>query len=328
MNANETSATFGGPVFVVGCPRSGTTLLQRMLDAHPSVAIAGETHFVGRFWLNRDQYGDLRVDAHYAKLLNDIVGIPEFADMGLDPDDFRREAQRGERSYAALFALVLSLFRSRTGATLVGEKTPDHLVYAPVLMDFFPSARFVHIVRDPRAVVNSWQRVPWASASVFENAEVWRKYMRYASGFPERIQRALLTVSYEALVTRPEDELRGVCAFLDLPFDPRMLRYHETASGAPDISREPWKATATRPLDAGRLEEWRDTLSAATIATIEGTVWRAMKRCGYRPRTHLARLLPAAASAALRRFAGRAKRRTRREMQRLRRDRSVEPIQP
>lgn len=322
MNVTERHEGFNGPVFVVGCPRSGTTLLQQMLDAHPSVAIAGETHFVGRFWLKRNEYGDLRVDGNFERLLGDIVSVPEFAEMGLDPDEFRREAQRRTRSYASVFELLLSLFRSRTGAALVGEKTPDHLVYAPVLLDFFPSARFVHIVRDPRAVVNSRRNVSWASESVFENAEIWHKYMRYAARFPRRIQSALLTVSYEALVTRPEEELRKICGFLDLEFHPAMLRYHESTPRTVDISREPWKATATKPLDIGKLDEWRSTLSPAMIASIEGTVWRGMKRWGYAYETDWLHLIPAAASATLRRFVGRARRRTVHEMNKLR-DKSV-----
>jgi hypothetical protein len=318
-----TDATFSGPVFVVGCPRSGTTLLQRMLDAHPSVAIAGETHFVGRFWLKRNEYGDLREDSHFERILGDIAAMPEFGEMDLDSGEFRRRAREGERAYASLFALLLSMYRERTGAALVGEKTPDHLIYAPVLADFFPSARFIHIVRDPRAVVNSRRRMPWAATGVFENAEIWHKYMRYASRFPQHIQRALLSVSYEALVTRPEHELRGICGFLDLPFHPAMLKYYESAPANVDTSREPWKAAVTKPLDACRLDEWRTALSAPMIATIEGTVWRDMRRWGYHHETGFARLVPAVASATFRRFVGRAKRRTRHEVRRLLRRGSV-----
>jgi hypothetical protein len=306
-----------GPVFVVGCPRSGTTLLQRMLDAHPSVAIAGETHFMGRFWLRREEYGDLTIDASFARLLDDIVAIPEFADMRLDPDEYRCKARLGKRSYAALFELLLSLYRSHNSADLVGEKTPDHLVHAPALVEFFPSARFVHIIRDPRAVVNSWRNVPWASTSTFENAEIWYKYMRYAWRFPKRIQQCILTVSYEALVKAPAENLDIVCRFLGLQFEPGMLRYHETDPRGVSVSREPWKITATKPLDTAKLDRWRSELSPAMIAIIEGTVWREMKRRGYDPQTGLARLLPAAASATVRRFVGRVKRRTVAEVNRL-----------
>lgn len=297
------------PVFVVGCPRSGTTLLQRMLDAHPAVAIAGETHFVGRFWARRDTYGDLDDDARYEQLVRDITSMPEFGEMDLNADEYQRRALGIKRSCGSLFRLLLELFQQRRGARVVGEKTPDHLVYAPVIAEFFPAARFIHIVRDPRAVVNSMRRVPWASRSVFHNAETWYKYMRYARRFPEALQRSFLTISYEALVRNPEDQLRSICRFLDLEFDPAMLSFHELETKGVSVAREPWKLNATKPLDPARLDGWRAELSSGMIAAIEGTVWRQMKQRGYQPLTGPVRLLPAAASAAVRRFANRAGRR-------------------
>lgn len=77
MGASETLEFF----FLVGCPRSGTTLLQRLLDAHPDVAVAPETFFVERFWQRREEYGPLADDRCFERLLHDISAVPEFAEM-------------------------------------------------------------------------------------------------------------------------------------------------------------------------------------------------------------------------------------------------------
>lgn len=158
-------------VFLVGCPRSGTTLLQRMLDTHPEVAVAPETHFMRLFWRRRALYDPLERPDHFERLLRDIAARPEFIEMGLDPAHFQRVAWEGPRTYDALLRLLLEQFASSRSVRVVGEKTPDHLVHMLPLKEFFPSARFVHIVRDPRAVVNSHRGVPWSKGSLWKDAE-------------------------------------------------------------------------------------------------------------------------------------------------------------
>jgi hypothetical protein len=275
------SATIA-PVFLVGCPRSGTTLLQRMLDAHPFVAITPETHFVRRFWFGRYKYRPLTNDEPFERLVNDIIGMPEFADMQLDPEAFRADAGRVPRKVPALFDLLLRSFRDRRGARIVGEKTPNHLLYMPILQRFFPRARFVHIVRDPRAVVSSWKTVPWSTGTIAGDAGVWRRYMRTARMHPPS-RGSLYVMHYENLTTAPDRELRGVCDFLGIPYVPAMLAFHERATDTLDLAREPWKKNAALPVQARSRDDWRQTLAAAEVAEIEGVCRGEMVRHGYQP---------------------------------------------
>jgi hypothetical protein len=269
------------PVFVVGCPRSGTTLLQRMLDAHPQVAVAPETHFIRRFWLKRDEYGDLHEDVRFGRLVDDVLSTPEVGDMHLDAEAFRTAASRIDRTVPALFALLLQSFRVQRGAAIIGEKTPNHLLYMRVLQEFFPHARFIHIVRDPRAVVNSWRNVPWSTGSIAGDAHVWRRYIR--SAWKERPRRGVLhVVRYETLVSAPEPALRGICRFLRLAFTPAMLTFHERGSGVLDLEREPWKRGAATPVYDGSAGEWRSSLSARDVAEIERIAGVEMLWLGYR----------------------------------------------
>src|SRR5690606_38458360 len=129
----------------------------------------------------------------------------------------RDAATRIERSWEALFALLLRSFAERTNAAIVGEKTPNHLLYMPTLQALFPGARFIHIVRDPRAVVSSWVSVPWSTGTIEGDAAVWRRYMRKAREQPPA-PGTLHTIRYEALVAHPERVLRGVCSFVGVSF--------------------------------------------------------------------------------------------------------------
>ncbi|AFY79482.1 MAG: sulfotransferase [Hydrococcus sp. C42_A2020_068] len=278
------------PIFIVGCPRSGTTLLQQMLDAHPDIAIAPETHFIRNFYLKRETYGDLTQDVNYCRLIEDIVALPVFLEMGLNAEYFREAAWKIERSYAAIFNLILQQFAYTKNARIVGEKTPNHLLYMSILEQFFPTARFIHIIRDPRAVINSWRKVPWSNGSLHEDAEVWRRYMATARLSPPS-QAPILTLHYEQLVLNPEMSLRSVCDFLGLPFERVMLSYHLLLSQTINTVREPWKNQATQSISQKSLDLWKKELSPSMVAEIEAVVWSEMKLFGYQTQTPLLQIL-------------------------------------
>lgn len=275
------------PIFIVGCPRSGTTLLQQLLNAHKMVAIAPETFFIKRFWLEQERYKDLEQDANFDKLITDIAAIPEFDEMGLNVVDFRDAAWRNERTYSSLFWLLLEQFAQLQGAEIVGEKTPNHLLYMETLQQFFPDARFIHIIRDPRAVVSSWQKVPWSSGSLVGDANVWRNYMRAAQNCSSSVKSALFTLHYEKLISQPEENLQSLCAFLGLEYDPMMMSYYNTESKIVNIAREPWKANSKKPINKLSVERWKTEFSFLMLAKIEKVVWHEMKDLGYQPKNNI-----------------------------------------
>jgi len=266
--------------FIVGCPRSGTTLLRRMLDAHPDVAVAPETFFMRHFWGQRDAYGDLSHDAVLDQLVDDLTATPAFEELGLEEEAFRAAVHRAPRRWKTVFRVLLQQFAERRDARCVGEKTPNHVLSIPTLHRWFPEARFVHLVRDPRAVSNSWRTVPWSSEHRWRDAEVWVEFVEAgreaeASGAP------VTSLHFEALVRSPEAELRAVCEGLDLPYDDRMLAFHEQEPATVDVEREPWKERATDPIDPTVADRWRDELSKSAQAHVEAVAGAEMKRWGY-----------------------------------------------
>jgi hypothetical protein len=290
--SSKSSDKINFPTFIVGCPRSGTTLLQQILDAHPDVAIAPETHFIRNFYLKRKLYGDLSQDINYYQLIDDIIALPVFLEMKLNAGHFRAAAKQIARSYAAIFYLILQQFAHDKNARIVGEKTPNHLLYMPTLEKFFPNAKFIHIVRDPRAVVNSWQKVPWSNGSVIKDAVVWHRYMRTARLSPPA-KSSIYTLRYEQLVLDPKTSLVSVCDFLGLPFDRGMLSFHSLPSSLQTLNtvREPWKSQATQPISQKNLNVWQKNLSNSEIAEIEAVAWSEMKLLGYQQQSFLPKII-------------------------------------
>ena len=301
--------------FIVGYPRSGTTLLQRMLDAHSDIAVTPETSFMRRYWRVRDFLGPLDDEETFERLLEDVVSTASFGLMGLDSDAYARSARKGPRTYPALFRLLLRQFAEAQGVAVVGEKTPKHLLYLSHLDAFFPRVLFVHIVRDPRAAVNSLHKLDWADGDIRHNASVWARELAVARRAASRYGNRFMTVRYESLVENPERSLRAVCAFLAVSFDPAMLDYHRTPPAMIDVAREPWKRNVLAPPDPSARDRWRAELSGPEVAEVEAAAYFEMQRWGYAPET--GGLLGRAAVRAGARAAGRVRAAARHRVRRL-----------
>lgn len=299
----------GGPIFVVGCARAGTTLLQQILNAHPDVAITPETHFVPRFWLRAGDYGDLQSGDGFQRLLDDIAADEAFQALRIPPRRFLEATAAGPRDFGSVLRTIMQLVAEHKGARILGEKTPLHLRHMRRLAAAFPGARFVHLVRDPRAVVASRRTQPWAPESVARNALYWRNTMRAARKQQRALGPSVITLRYEDLVRSPEATIRSLCAALALPFHPAMLEHWKHHREFVDVAREPWKAAALEPITPDAADRWRSRLSPGDVETVEAVAWREMRAAGYRPVTPLPRLVLRAAAAGVGRGVGALRRR-------------------
>jgi hypothetical protein len=181
-------------LFIVGCRQLGTTLLRRMVDAHPEIAITRETHWISEV-VARGRGIDLAGRAS-PRLPEVLEADPTFATLGIGREELERLAD-GRPSYPAFVAALFDRYGAARGKRIVGGRTPGHVQETGLLHDLFPDARFVQLVRDGRDVCLSERE-------------------RY------------LELRYEALVSDPEGECRLLCDFLGVEFDPAML--HVTAS--------------------------------------------------------------------------------------------------
>lgn len=294
------SSAWRGPLFVVGCSRSGTTLLQQMLNAHPRIAVAPETHFMPYYAARKDRYGDLGAGDGFRRLVDDIAASADFPELGIPAETFRAAAAGCPRTFPAVLALLLDLFARAKGADIAGEKTPAHVMYLRELKADFPDARFVHLVRDPRAVVNSRRAETWGAKDVRENAAFWAEQAGAGERGARELGRDVVTLRYEDLVAQPGDTLRRLCADLGVAFEPAMLEYWKYNPHLLNVRREPWKANALGPLRPERVDGWRGCLLPTEVLEIESVAWPLMRRFGYRPDSPCHRLLPRAAARATR----------------------------
>lgn len=213
---------------VVGSPRSGTTLLRLMLDAHPQLTIPPETGFLGYLpefipvsdYVTREIFFDYVT--HFPR------NAPNWADFRIPPETFLEALHQIEPfNFADGFRMFYRLYAARVGKPRWGDKTPTYFRYMNEIRQTLPEARFIHIIRDGRDVALSLRPLWFSPGKEMETlAQRWRDDIeiarRLGQGAPDYFE-----LHYERLIAEPESVLRQICAFIDLEYDPAMLRYHE-----------------------------------------------------------------------------------------------------
>jgi len=265
--------------FIVGCPRSGTTLLRWMLDSHPVISVTPETHFGVDYVSNRGRFGPDGEPSSRRALLDDFCRSDGFKELAIDEREFRIHAQADPKDPWLPLRAAMGDFGRLRKAKLVGEKTPSHALHVEALSQAFPESRFLLLRRDPRAVVASWHRTAWSKRTSTEVSELWRRSSRSMSRAYRALPGRCLEIRYEELVSNPTPVLKSVCALLDTNFDRRMLSYHERDASVCDRAVD--DALTFEPPTPSRIDAWRMQMSARELRRIEMICGREMVEFGY-----------------------------------------------
>jgi len=254
-------------IFVVGVPRSGTTLLSAMLSTHSRLDCGPESRFFARYrFVSPGDQARILDPVTWPRPAVDFIaslhnqGHPITELYGLELAEIGTFLAEREPSLAAMLESLTVLHARKAGKARWMEKTPRHLLMTDTLRELWPEARIVRIVRDPRDVALSLSRMPFGKESVVGNLARIDQDDRASR---ERIlaDPLAMTLRYEDLVTEPERQLRLVCEFIGEVFEPVMLDSSGSAAGVA-ASHEWWKESVSGPLHNGSVGRWRDEMSA------------------------------------------------------------------
>lgn len=306
-------------VFITGMFRSGTTLIARMLHAHPQIAFASDP-YARLFKAFRNSavqsvLGAGQIDP--AAPLDDYYFYPEKQRVmaavqqtsfdlpagALDLADLRGQIAQASQPYSPQIAPFLADLRGETFSQLFssglaiierayGDAQTAYLglkevwagEFAPHLLDAFPQAKVIHVLRDPRAVSASKNvknaKYPWLFL-----ARQWRKLATLAwahdqSSFPYHDR--VLVVRFEALVADPTPQAQRLCDFLGLPFHENLTDPTTFTAG----DGTPWAQNSShysgqQQFNTGSLDKWQETLTLAQIQFIESLCFAEMRVFDY-----------------------------------------------
>jgi omega-hydroxy-beta-dihydromenaquinone-9 sulfotransferase len=288
-------------IFVTGASRSGTTLLSFVLRNHSAVFGLRELQYFGQAWDPRDGRRRFAEREAIEAAANMLARQEHGALTSVTGGAHRREAAAvvsrlgpAGMDPAELYAAVVNGLAAAAGKSIACEQTPRNIFYARALLELYPAAHVVHIVRDPRAVMASqkkrWQRRRLSSSPSrvprYESLRVWVNYHPYtiarlwshatAEALALEAHPRVTLVRFEDLVREPEATVRRLCERIGLGYEPRMLEVgqvnssHRTSAGG-----------TRRGLHSDAIDQWRDVLSPAEIDITESMCASWMRRLGY-----------------------------------------------
>ena len=238
------------PVFLIGAERSGTTLLRLMLDHHPKIAFLPEFEFVV------EQLDDQSALPDLDEYVNWLTTQRFLEEPGL-------EIRRTD-SYATLVDDFLQQKRERDGKVIVGATVHRHF---DRLLQIWPDARFIHLVRDPRDVARSSIQMGWAG-----NTYVALDRWLHAEGLWDSLETELprdrwINLQFEKLIGDAQQELTRICDFIGVLFDPAMFDYANSS-------------TYDLP-DPASVQQWRSKSSNRDVRLAEARVGSWLESRGY-----------------------------------------------
>lgn len=282
MNEADGSQTDAyDPFFIVGVGRSGTTLLRLMLHSHPRLAIPYETHFLTQYVDEHTDVEEHLPDAALRSLIERMLAEPMLAqwDESFSVDEVVAAA-RGNDLRAAVDA-VYRCYANAKGKARWGDKS-DYLDRMHLINRLFPTARFIHIVRDGRDVAASVMRMTWGPTDLIAAAHWWDEHVRLGRRMGAILGPSRYTeVRFEDLVAAPQETLTRLCEFLGEAYEPAMLDYHRESAAAIPEERKHQHYNNDTPPDANRTYAWKKSLSATQAELFQRYARRSLAELDY-----------------------------------------------
>lgn len=277
--------------FILGSPRSGTSLLSRMIDSHENLVVPNESLVFKMFSPALSLYGDLDRRSNQERLLRDVLST-RVIQYWTPPATFDEIAPLIHHSGFA--GVIEALIRSRArheDLRAWGEKSPGHAYYWQVIRTIFPEAKVIHILRDGRDVASSIVKARMGPASYYAAGRMWCDYLDKIEHIRSCSREdTFFELRYEELLSEPAIHLRRICEFLGVPYSESMLRFHKTDTNYQTDATN--LENLTKPLIVSNKEKWRKNLTERQLLEFESVAGDHLDKYGY-GRAHSSRRLGA-----------------------------------
>ncbi|HTX87876.1 MAG TPA: sulfotransferase [Bacteroidales bacterium] len=280
--------------FVLGRPRSGTTLLRTLFDAHPNVKIPIEYPFFFYLYARYRKEGRIRKEEAgvlFEELRTKKVFNRRYFDyMKMDEEAFLHslEAFPGGLSPMDFYKLVNyhsgSLF-DKEEIRWIGDKNPIYSIYPQKLLELFPGSRFLCIVRDYRDNFVSMRKFEFEALNTFLLAYRWKYVIRLFLKMKKKYPDRFYIIRYEELVSKPEEHVKKLCEYLELPFHQEVLDFYRKSSEAPKYVPEElmmkYHKSLTEPISTDKINLWKTELTPKQIRALDFTVGKLAEKMEY-----------------------------------------------
>ncbi len=271
------------PFFIIGVGRSGTTLLRRMLLAHPSIHIPPGAHILKRCIQVYRRHSNMRWRDLVFLIVAQYANSRDFEEVRFAP--LARELVAAPIEKRSLSFTIDQLYRYhakqyKPSAQIWGDKTPGSTKSLPGIARVFPEARFIHLVRDGYDVVCSFLTVG-LSENLEAAAKKWIVNTRRAEKFRKSHSNPFITVRYEELVSDPEKIIRSIADFIGVSFVDGMVASEKVAETMVEYRGNPLAGSLFEPVTTDNIGKGRRNLSRGESDRLEKLIGKDLEYWGY-----------------------------------------------
>ncbi|VEP16850.1 Sulfotransferase domain protein [Hyella patelloides LEGE 07179] len=268
------------PIFIFGSARSGTSLLSRIIDAHPRIAIPFESHLYNTFYPWLKYYGNLHLAKNRERLVDDILSTEVMRDWHPRPDRQQILEAIDRFDFHGIIDGLMRSWTSNEGKQRWGEKTPWHIFYWREIISGFPNAQVIHIVRDGRDSALSWKKARFGPKHIYTLAKKWVRYLEIVDELQNTLdEHSFLEVHYEYLLSEPESIVQKICNFLREDFSPEMLAFN--TNSAPYLTDKQNQQNLTKPILVNNTGKWRTEMTERELRIFEAVAGATLEKYGY-----------------------------------------------
>jgi hypothetical protein len=285
MAANKpvsAAARSKAPVFVLGCPRSGTTVLYHMLLSAGNFAVYRAESNV--FSVLQPRFGNLRRERNRRNLLRYWLKSKLFQVTGLDPEQIQQKIIDNCHGAGDFLRIVMEEMARQQGVERWADCTPDHLLYMREIKRQIPDALIVHIIRDGRDVALSYAKQGWAYPLPWDRSEqlyvagmFWEWIVGKGREYGRQLGSDYHELHYEDLVENPQKTLLGLGEFVGQPLDyDRIQQVGIGSVSEPNSSFSSDPAGGFHPV-----RRWAEKMTPEQLADFEALTGKSLEELGY-----------------------------------------------
>lgn len=282
------------PIFIVGIPRSGTTLLASILSNHSQLDCGPETQFFRQLpkstesILNESDWPKSATE-FICSLTNGSSDVVVHKDFGCSKKEISTYLETRIPSINAMLESLTQLHANKFDKNRWVEKSPSHLLHVDKINQYYPSAPVILITRDPRDVALSITVAnkkfsayfSWAGSSFLENLVLWQTRERTCH-LSLLKHKNLISITYESLLSSPELTINNICDNIEESFESAMLADLSNVKGiVTDGQKFGWHSNVGKPIDSSKVNGWKQKLSEEDKELAEIICGEGLERRGY-----------------------------------------------
>lgn len=282
------------PFFILGNPRSGTSLFRLMLNSHPNLIVPPESGFLQwwfekyRDWKEEDSLNNDRIKSY----INDILSSKKIIDWGLDSEIiFENILKNKPKNYSELSTQIYLSYKSnyKSNVLQIGDKNNYYIYHLTTINSIYPNAKYIHLIRDGRDVACSYKKIkslktnstyrPNLVSDIIDIAKEWNKNINNIDNYLNN--KKCLKVKYEDLLIDTERTLFIVCEFLGISYHSQMLDYYKPEFNDEPLSTRDWKMKTLEPIDKNNSKKYKHILTKEEIQMFNNLAGNVLRKNLY-----------------------------------------------